>query len=92
MFSMLENLLGPDAFSRGIKEFYRQRVQTQASWSDSKRPSKASGGHSGGSSTSGSLDQVLFTTDKGTEWKMVRVSKGTERVSVEVRGKPPLSR
>ena len=34
VFNMLENLLGPDAFGRGIKEFYRANAFRRASWSD----------------------------------------------------------
>lgn len=34
VFNMLENLLGPDAFGRGLKEFYRANAFRRASWSD----------------------------------------------------------
>jgi len=34
VFNMLENLLGPDLFGRGIKEFYRANAFRRASWDD----------------------------------------------------------
>lgn len=127
VFNMLENLLGPDAFNRGIKEFYRANAFRRASWSDIEKAfGKASArdlgwffdqwvarsggpvlsvkgveskGTAGGATVSFEISQedtapfildlpVFFTTDKGTEWKTVRVSKETERVSFELHGEP----